>query len=271
MKYGVVIFIFFSYLALASSIRIPDDQDVLKQFNSTSSGVFALDPNEIDILVWNIYKSQNESWPADFNNLSRGKELVLLQEAVTHDRMVEDIVRMPWMEFILATSWYDMKEDNSETGVMTGSLVKPEVVMWQRSYYLEPFIGTPKMVLFTKYRLQNTNKTLLVANIHGINFVRAHKLKHMLLQAKKYIETHDGPVVFAGDFNTWSNAKLQYMNTILSDLNLKAVAFENDIRTSVKGHVLDHIWTRGLRILSSDVPNVNGSDHKPMIVRAQVN
>ena len=257
-------------LANAGRIYIPKDENVLKKYNVFQSRLNSLDPNKIDVLVWNIYKGKMETWKKDFNDLSDGMDILILQEAVAHSRVIDDVKRMPWMEFVFATSWYNSKYLNSETGVMTGSLAASIKNKWQRSHFLEPIIHTPKMTLFTEYRIKDTPKTLLVGNIHGINFVRAFKLKHMLEQAKKYIKNHQGPVIFAGDFNTWSKTKIGHMNKVLTDLGLKSVSFEKDLRTSVKGFYLDHVWTRGLKVLSSHVPDVDGSDHKPMVLKTQL-
>ena len=39
-----------------------------------------LDPNNISLLNWNIYKGQRKNWAEDFRELSDGQDLVIIQE-----------------------------------------------------------------------------------------------------------------------------------------------------------------------------------------------
>ena len=267
---AIVTFLIIAISAEAGRIFIPKDENVLHHFNSINQ-VEGLDPEEINVLVWNIYKGENTTWKNEFFRLTKQKDLLLIQESMTHSRVSDELRRMPWMEFVFATSWYNIKYLNSETGVMTGSTSPSIESKWQRSYYLEPILHTPKMLLFTKYKVKGKKEDLLVANIHGINVVRAYKLRHMLDKAAEVIKEHTGPVIFAGDFNTWTKTKINNMRSVLKRLGLKAVKFKNDIRTNFRGNPLDHTWVRGFDILNANVPNSSGSDHMPMTLKLKIN
>ena len=262
------IFSSYSSFALIGRIFIPKDENVLKKINMVEN--VGIDPYDIDVLVWNIYKGIEKNWRDEFFELSRGKELLIFQESIMHTRVSDELKRNPTTSYVFATSWYNLKYLNSETGVMTGATSKSISNKWQRSYFLEPLLNTPKMTLFTEYKLKGRSETLLVGNIHGINFVRAYKLRKMLNQAAAILKKHKGPAIFAGDFNTWTETKIKNMNTILMELGFKAVKFSKDIRKSFRGNPLDHAWVKGLKILSSEVPDSTGSDHKPMVMKLSI-
>lgn len=268
MKY-IFLFILYSLTSTASNILIPSDKNVLSTINSIHHND-GIDPYDIDVLVWNIYKGLNEEWEKEFLNLKEDKELLLLQESVKELRVTSVIKRMVWYESVQATAWYDQDREGSDTGVMTLSKSPSLRKSWQRSFYLEPILNTPKMTLFTEYKLRGMRKTLLVGNIHGINFVRAYKLKDMLEEAAKVIESHLGPVIFAGDFNTWNKAKMDYMVDILTKLGMKMVHFSKDYRKTVLGNPLDHIWIKEINVLERKSIESPGSDHNPILVKLSV-
>lgn len=268
---SVLFFIFlFSNLSYAARYIIPSDENVFKVINPSLSNRVELDPSDINVLVWNIYKGGIVSWERDFLSLARGKDLLVLQEAFLGPRMLKTFYSTIDMEYLFATAWIDGKYGNNPTGVTTASTVKASEVDWQRSYYLEPLIKTPKMTLFTSYKIAGMQKELLVGNIHGINFVRAYKLRHMLDKAAEVIKKHNGPVLFAGDFNTWTSTKLANMNAVFKSLKMKKIQFKNDIRKTIFGKIIDFAWIKNLSVLESAVPNVKGSDHKPMTFKLKV-
>lgn len=246
--------------------RVPLDKNVLKLINK-ESGALELDPYEIDVLVWNIYKGKIEKWDEEFDKLTEDKEILILQESLMHTRVSDEYKRRPWYQFIFATAWYRPKFLNSETGVVTAAVAKTLRKQWQRSFYSEPILGTPKMTLFTEYKLKGEEKTLLVGNIHGINFVTDYKFWHMLKKAAKVISKHNGPVIFAGDFNTWNADRMNIMNKTLKGLKMKTLSFKNDIRKKFRGHPLDHLWVRGLKVIQKAVLRTTRSDHNPIIAK----
>jgi len=241
----------------------------MSQINQTMQTA-QLDPSNIEVLVWNVYKGDRLEWAMDFDQLTKSKDILLLQEGMLNRKMKDQFMVLPWFEFHFATSFIDNKLGAVGTGVVTASEAKSVETVWQRSYYREPMIKTPKMTLFTKYGLEGLKKKVLVGNIHGINFVKAYKLRHMLDKAAEHIRGHKGPVIFGGDFNTWTKTKLNNMNAVFKKLGMRAVKFKDDNRKRFRGHILDHVWVRRFKVLSSLAPKVNGSDHNPMIVKLQL-
>ena len=60
------------------------------------------------------------------------------------------------------------QRDQLSTGVMTASRIAP-LAQCSLTHY-EPWLKSPKATSITEYALQGTDNTLLVVNVHLINF-----------------------------------------------------------------------------------------------------
>src|SRR5210317_1589891 len=124
----------------------------------------------------------------------------------------------------ISTTWA-CSPDWSPSGVMTVSAAEPLTECELVAH--EPWFGTRKATLITEYALSGTQQTLLVVNIHGINFALGiSDLENQFAQARAVIEEHDGPVVFSGDFNTWRSQRAQVLEDMLEALGLTALDFD---------------------------------------------
>lgn len=253
---------------------IPGDNDVLKVINQTekTASLESVVPrDDIKVLVWNMYKAGKDSWASDYRKLIKNVDILMLQEIFTVPKMIHEIRRDTGRLYFLATSFKDKKKNLARTGTATASRFSPVSVGWQRSRYREPIIRTPKMVSIAEYDLSGTDDNLLTLNIHAINFVSTRKLKHMIVTALERAAKHRGPVVFAGDFNTWSKRKLRMMYREMNRYNFKEVRFprlgKDDGRMKTFGNILDHVFVRDLKVKKAKVyANIEGSDHKAMEV-----
>lgn len=220
-----------------------------------------LDPANINLLSWNIKKGQVAKWKEDLSLLSNGKNLVLLQEAV----LGSDITNS------FHDSWHwsfgkGYQTPQQVTGVMT--LSNSEPITHCNLKNIEPWLGTPKATSVTEYRLLDTDETLAVVNIHAINFSFGVKeFKQQIDQVREVLAVHTGPVILSGDFNTWRKRRIEIVESLALDLNLEAMSFEEDHRTSVFGYRLDHLYVRGLKVKSTSTHNVKSSDHNPIIAQ----
>lgn len=269
MKNQIITLIFLLALtsqAWAGRYLIPRDADVITKITNAPNASRELS-QRVELLIWNIYKGKVVGWEQDFEQLSATADIMILQEAFLNPRMKRVFRESIVYNYVMATAWEDTKYSNTKSGVVTAAKVSPNDIGWQRSFFKEPISNTPKMTLFTEYKIRGSKKTLLVGNIHGINFVTTNKLRHMLKLAAERISTHSGPVVFGGDFNTWNASKMNMMIKTLSAARMKPVSFFPDGRKRVLGKILDHIWTKNLKVLSSKVHSkILSSDHKAMTV-----
>ena len=78
------------------------------------------------------------------------------------------------------------------------------------------------------------------------------------------IRTHEGPVVFGGDLNTWSERRQRIVKELASELQLTAVPFAPDYRTTRLGRALDNLYVRGLTWVDGHTEQVSTSDHNPL-------
>ncbi len=83
--------------------------------------------------------------------------------------------------------------------------------------------------------------------------------------AAELIRAHNGPIIFGGDLNTWSDRRQSALNNLTEDLHLTPITFSPDHRTSRFGRPLDHLFVRGLIRQSSKTVQVDTSDHNPLI------
>ena len=90
--------------------------------------------------------------------------------------------------------------------------------------------------------------------------------KQQLTQLAKLTRKYQGPVILAGDFNTWGDKRRVLLESIMARYQLQPVSFEPDERTRVAGLPLDHLFYRGLSVTQAEAVTSDGSDHNPLRV-----
>lgn len=223
------------------------------------SGGPALGP-DLQILSWNIQKAGNSGWLADLQQLSAGVELAFLQEAAIGAAIGDTLPETRYQAF--APGW---SRGSKVTGVMTLSRHKASLECDFSSR--EPLLRTPKATAVTEYLLLGREDRLLAINIHSVNFsFGLTRYREQLQALSAVIDQHQGPVLIAGDLNTWSAPRVRAVNEFMVSHDLTAVEFKHDLRTTVFGKPLDHVLTRGLKTSSAYAIPVDSSDHNPLLV-----
>ena len=276
------LYIFFLVLFVVSCISIPDSVKQRTVHNDESS-FFSfvchsgdedhvissrnghsrmLDPQAFSLLNWNVFKGKNETWMQTFEQFSKGHDLITLQEAYLTEgfRALLDNKQFNWD---LATAF---NKRNYAAGVMTASPSMPVSVCVQRN--MEPWVLLPKATLISVYPLQDTNKRLLLINIHAINFTLGDiAFKNQLIQSAGALIEHNGPAIIAGDFNTWSQSREQMLFDILVEpFSLSEVYFDYSKMKTMFKHQLDHVYYRDLDVIDNRTAQTPVSDHSPMWV-----
>jgi len=222
-----------------------------------------LDSASIRMLNWNVYKGKGSNWKSDFHRLSKKQDLILIQEACLNKTMTEalDTENMEW-NFVPS---FIYRRKAVPTGVLTASKTQPLSSDFLKTTYLEPIVKTPKVSLLTCYKLSGTKKKLLVTNVHAINFVGLTAFRSQLEDLERISQEHRGPMILAGDFNTWKKKRLKLLMDMTERLELEEINFTPDYRKRRFGYPLDHIFFKGLRVQNYNViKNIASSDHKPM-------
>lgn len=156
------------------------------------------------------------------------------------------------------------------SGVMTASSVK--AITTCGLHQKEPLIRLPKATLISHYPVAGMAENLLVANIHGINFSLGTLAYRRQLEALyQEICHHRGPVIVAGDFNSWSRARMGIVDELVRRLQLGSVDWEGHHNaTRLFGNTIDHVFYRGLQPISQESWRVSSSDHNPIRISFRV-
>ena len=248
-------------------IPIPSPNDIIQTFGIPSQSSL---PKRINILVWNLHKGLNEAFSSDFMSLARQKDLVLAQEICLNPLMRFVFSSFPNYFYTSGTSFFYGK-DLSRTGVATAGPVEASNIDYIRTGTLEPVLHTPKLTLITRYPIKFTTKQLTVVNIHGINFVDDASYNIEINRIYEVLKDIAGPLIFAGDFNSWNSNRMNILKKMSLDLKLNEASFFPDFRKKFDNYPLDHFYhTDDIKIISAKVEGFyQGSDHAPLEVIAE--
>jgi endonuclease/exonuclease/phosphatase (EEP) superfamily protein YafD len=225
----------------------------------------ALDPAGFRVTTWNIHKEADSGWEKDLARTARADDVLLIQEAALGPAL-SSLLSSAEMRWVMASSFLYDAED---MGVMTASRVAPIASCTQRA--VEPYLGIPKSAVISWFPIAGNTATLAVVNIHAINFDLAlGSYRDQLTALANVLVQHHGPILFAGDFNTWSIARETTVAEVLSPLGLDEVKLVFDERSVFLGHHLDRMYIRGLDYTQARATTVHSSDHNPVTVILRV-
>jgi endonuclease/exonuclease/phosphatase (EEP) superfamily protein YafD len=218
-----------------------------------------LDGAGIRLLTWNVHKQRDAGWQQDLQRFALDHDIVLLQEAVL-DGQLERIIGATGARWVMASSFFYAETD---TGVMTASRVEPVANCTQR--VVEPLLRLPKSAIVSWFPLKGESTMLAVVNVHAINFsLSLGAYRAQFAAIVDALAAHEGPIVLAGDLNTWTAARAAVVTEAAARLGLAEIVFADDRRRVFFGHQLDHIFTRGLDVVESSATEVASSDHNPV-------
>jgi endonuclease/exonuclease/phosphatase (EEP) superfamily protein YafD len=217
-----------------------------------------LDSNNIRIVNWNVQKTRKPGWQRDYDAFTSDKELVLIQEASLREDTINKLDSSKHWAFAPGYG-----TDGEISGVLNLSTIKP---MTQCSFVtLEPVIRKPKATSITQYGMSATDETLVVVNMHAVNFsLGLGAFREQFERIAAVLAEHRGPLILSGDFNTWRLRRQQIVGSVVKELGLRPLVFEIDHRVQVLGRTIDHIYVRGLSTVATATNAVTTSDHNPM-------
>lgn len=236
-------------------------------------------PTTLQVLVWNIYKENRVALVDDYKKYAADAELVLLQEAIAPDNQLSTVLNSETLNFFMATS-FERKRWSSVTqnGVATGASAVPSESIAMLAPKREFGFTTPKAMTANYYHIAGSEQSVLVLNIHALNFVFFSAYQTQIDQALTLINKHQGPVIFAGDFNTnfpQGEKKQAYLMQAMQNTGLEKVSFHPDARKFVNtkcdiASEIDYVFERGFTVLEAYVPDSAGSDHCPLMTRLKL-
>jgi endonuclease/exonuclease/phosphatase (EEP) superfamily protein YafD len=239
----------------------PEICQALTEVNSENAQKHGLDPENIALLNWNIYKGNGEGWQKDLSSFAQNHDVMTIQEAYLDDEL-SGLLTANDFNWIMKTAFYLR---GTATGVMT--VANSNAIHSCGFKNREPIIRIPKSTLVSYYKIDGHNKQLLVANIHGINFTLGMTAyREQLLQLFESVKHHDGPMIVAGDFNSWSDDRMSEVMQLVTKLALSSLEYQVNNKTRVFGNAIDHVFYRQLEPVEKKVWQVSSSDHNPISV-----
>lgn len=216
------------------------------------------------LVCWNVHKNNTKSpaLKAYLQSIADSCDFFLFQEANFRD---DAPFTLPNFAFDAAAN---LEVKQTFYGVLTASRVESNQSEAFLSQGKESFLGPHKSLLLSRYPFKDGSE-LLILNVHALNF-RENKsyqreLEHFLL----LIKDHQGPMIVAGDFNTWSKSRRVKLEALIEKIGLERVPFEQeDAVKNFMGKPLDFILYRGLILEEYSCENLPTlSDHNPLFAR----
>lgn len=233
-----------------------------------------LDPAEpLRVVSWNVHKGLDEGLDDDLRAIARDRapHVLALQEA-----RPELALPRGYAGHHAASFRRRLGRDVTE-GVTTAASVETAWAHRVRSVERELYFFTPKAALISTYRVRGGRELVLI-NVHGLNFDPSGRQLARQMDDLRHAVAHvEGPLVIAGDFNTWNEARLQAVHDVAMELGLAEIApdvpggrtgsfgkggrIERWIGLDRRLH-LDRIYARGLTpVRASWLEECQGSDH----------
>ncbi|MEH1924744.1 endonuclease/exonuclease/phosphatase family protein [Nostoc sp.] len=232
-----------------------------------------IDSKSIKILSWNIAKQNyNKTWVKDFVKIidTYQPNLILLQE-FSLKLEADEWGKWLKMNWSFAPNFVDIHHQ-TYSGIFTAATISPITKQVITTEHHEPIVRTPKISLITEYLLSEQSTTLLTINSHLINFVDLNKFKIQLQELELALSIHRGPLIFSGDFNTWSRKRAVILNQVTTKLGLTSVVFaphdQDKIKRFLLSPPLDHIFYRDISVKKASakvLDEICSSDHKPLL------
>jgi len=220
-------------------------------------------PNTFSLLVWNIHKENQtsifrvtlqsllEKYPSDF----------LLFQEVKHPKA--KTLSLEDYSYALASN---IETSKNIFGVSTAAKVHFNTVSTSMSSNRElAGFATHKSLLITEHPFQN-NRSLHIVNLHAINFVSLKSFTLELGKIERTLQAYSGPIIIGGDFNNWSNRRVQVLENFQKQLGLeKAIINQPQHIKTIFSKPLDHVFYRGVTLIKAEAINTHKvSDHNPI-------
>lgn len=262
-------------ISFSGCVAVPDqplvlsgsNDRVINSFSKTCETVgskYRLDgvnPDGFSVLSWNSHKGSHVDWNEDLRSFGKNADFILLQEAALDDGL-KDQLGLLGKEWLLAVAFVYAEQ---EIGILSAGPVPPRGFCTIREY--ESLVRIPKIILASTYPIKGFNNELLVINLHMVNFtIGSDAVRRQIEAAREKIKSHQGPVIIAGDFNTWNAERESVVKERMRDLEMQPVSFLPDNRVEFFGRTVDGIYYRGLEVTKARTYQVKSSDHNPLEV-----
>jgi endonuclease/exonuclease/phosphatase (EEP) superfamily protein YafD len=267
--------------------RICEEEEIKETLSFGKAQASSLS-EEFNITVWNIFKGiKRDQLKSVLPKIVDNSDISIFQEYEANDYLRPFFSSSQY--FSIAGLTHQSEDDEStRAGVLTQSKVQPIADSCVALHSQNRELGlSPKATLACKFKLINEQE-LLVMNVHALNFQVfnigfkggfgfGQAYRNQIEQWAHLIQEHKGPVILAGDFNTWNplGRRLKRLKKMLKKTQDGTPESEfkhiDQFFPDYRGRflTLDHIFYRGLKIVGKpQTKKLNkASDHNPLFVR----
>ncbi len=232
---------------------------------ATATGAVApIEQDRFGVLVWNIHKGQDQGWQNAIQQFAQDKDFVLLQEVT--DR--QNIAHLFSDEFSTALYVTAFAYLGQQSGVNSLSRFVPQTYCAGAS--VEPWIRIPKVGNAMRFPLAD-GRYLLTVNLHLVNFeLNPTYYYRQLTDMMALIAQHQGPIILAGDFNSWNGRRLALIRQLVAQYQLQEIRFTPDHRLRFFGNPLDWVFVRGFKTIQATTLQTSSSDHNPLLLELEL-
>lgn len=221
-------------------------------------------PDSFGLLCWNVHKNntKHHRFRSYLDEIEERYDFMLFQEANFKD---DKYFTLPHFAFDAAAN---LEVRGDFYGVLTASRVESSHAHAYLSEGRESLIGPHKSLLVTRHRFED-GQTLLILNVHAINFRENKLFNRELERFLELLEKQEGAMIVAGDFNTWNKRRMDKLLELSEKLGLEMVPFKHDDHVkSFMGNHLDFIFYRDLELIEHSIDKTHVlSDHNPLSVQ----
>jgi len=222
----------------------------------------------INVLCWNVAKlSKKNDFLEYLANIVREEDINFLALQEFKKSLTENINFLNF-SYILAPN---IETKKNAFGVLSAFKIPCQNSLALLSNQQELKFSTHKSALICIYKI-NQNTKLMFVNIHAINFVPNKIFIQELNNIKKYIKNHEGPLIIAGDFNTWNKQRILTLENFKKELMLTKVTYsDNSSIKKIFSNHLDYIFFKKLKFCySKALKSEFYSDHNPLIAHFEL-
>lgn len=231
------------------------------------------------VVTWNVHKGLDPRLAGELASLASDQsiDILALQEA-------RPDLALPGRFVGHHAESYRSVGGGVIEGVLTVARADVLEALRLRSPARELFVLTPKAALISRFATIDGD-SVTVVNVHGLNFDPTGRLlEGQLIDLAQRASSFDGPMIVAGDFNTWNEPRLRAVEDLARTLDLTEVAAPSDGgRKGAAGTArleralgldrrmhLDRMYVRGFRATHVEwLEACLASDHVPLMARLQ--
>lgn len=224
--------------------------------------------DEFGVLCWNTQKlTQTAKFQVELARvLQQFPSLFLLFQEVK--LALSSATHFPDWSYAIAPN---IQTKRSIYGVLTASQHAFTDAQPRLTLKREGIFATFKSYMLSYHPLPH-NQSLLIVNVHAINFVSANYFLREIELLKAELLNHSGPMIVAGDFNVWSRQRRLYLRQLCRTIGLRQ-AYMDDAQhiKTYRQHPLDFIFYRDLWLKEATaIDTTSVSDHNPIYARFAV-